>query len=112
MNDLISRQAVIDKMMDLYNEDVELYGVPIPEGFDGHRAVEAIKEIPPAEPVEIIRCKDCKWWDKKDDSPYGYCHAVKHGYHSSNWEIGIYRLYKSDFFCADGERRGTEDNDV
>lgn len=48
--DTISRQAAIDKMMDLYNEDVELYGVPIPEGFDGHRAVEAIKEIPSAEP--------------------------------------------------------------
>jgi predicted RNA-binding Zn-ribbon protein involved in translation (DUF1610 family) len=49
-DDLISRQAAIDKMMDLYNEDVELYGVPIPEGFDGHRAVEAIKEIPSAQP--------------------------------------------------------------
>ena len=55
-------------------------------------------------PQELIRCKDCKWWDKKDESNYGYCHACKHGYSSPNWEIGIYRTYKGDFFCADGER--------
>ena len=29
---------------------------------------------------EIIRCKDCKWWDKSEDSPFGYCMAMKHGY--------------------------------
>ena len=26
-------------------------------------------------PKELVRCKDCKWWDKKGESPYGYCHA-------------------------------------
>ena len=55
-------------------------------------------------PQELVRCKDCKWWDKKDDL-YGYCNACKHGYHSSNWEIGIYRTYKGDWFCADGEMK-------
>lgn len=54
---------------------------------------------------EIVMCKDCKWWDKKDDSNYGYCHACKHGYYSDHWEIGIYRTYKGNWFCADGERK-------
>ena len=54
---------------------------------------------------QIVRCKDCKWWDKKEQSSYGYCHAMKHGYHSEYWEIGIYRKYKADFFCADGEEK-------
>lgn len=58
-----------------------------------------------ADYVQVIRCKDCKWWDKKDDAPYGYCMAMKHGFVSSHWEIGIYRTYKGDFYCADGERR-------
>ena len=53
----------------------------------------------------LVRCKDCKWWDKKENSPYGYCHACKHGYQSEHWEIGIYRVYKDDWFCADGEHR-------
>ena len=57
----------------------------------------------------IVRCKDCKWWDKKDGANYGYCHACKHGYYSDHWEIGIYRTYKGDFFCADGERRTGDD---
>ena len=63
-------------------------------------AVAMLKEQP-----EIVRCEDCKWWDKKDESNYGYCHACKHGYHSDHWEIGIYRTYRGDWFCADGEKR-------
>ena len=62
-------------------------------------------KCPLKEQKEVVRCKDCKWWDKKDDSNYGYCHACKHGYHSDHWEIGIYRTYKSNWFCADGERK-------
>lgn len=54
--------------------------------------------------VPVVRCKDCKWWDKSEDSPFGYCMAIKHGYFSKNWEIGIYRRYKGDFYCADAER--------
>ena len=59
---------------------------------------------PTVDAMPVVRCKDCKWWDKKGESPYGYCHACKHGYSSPNWEIGIYRTYKGDFFCADGEK--------
>ena len=55
--------------------------------------------------VPVVRCKDCRWWDKSEDSPFGYCMAMKHGYMSTNWEIGIYRRYKGDFYCADAERR-------
>ena len=54
---------------------------------------------------DIVRCKDCKWWDKKAGSPYGYCHACKHGHRSEHWEIDIYRTYKGNWFCADGEKR-------
>ena len=58
--------------------------------------------------VEVVRCRDCKWWDEDDNDLYGYCMAMKHGYMSANWEIGIYRKYKGDFYCADGERREDE----
>lgn len=61
---------------------------------------DKLKEQP-----EIVQCKDCKWWDKKKGSPYGYCHACQHGYFSQNWDIEIYRTYKGDWFCAEGERR-------
>ena len=58
-----------------------------------------------AKQPEIVRCKDCRWWDKREGSHYGYCQACQHGYSSGHWEIGIYRSYRGDFFCADGERR-------
>ena len=104
MSDLISRELAIKTMMALETEDIEAYGCSIPEGFDGKRASDALRKIPSAQP-KLIRCKDCKWWDKGDDTPFGYCLAMKHGYFSSNWEIGIYRRYKGDFYCADAERK-------
>ena len=67
---------------------------------------EMILEIvPSADVVEVVRCKDCKWWGYLDDKgPVRVCHAAKHGYKSKNWDIGIYRTYNEDFYCADGER--------
>ena len=67
--------------------------------------VNEIDEQPTVDAVQVVRCEDCKYWDKKDDAPYGYCMAMKHGFVSSHWEIGIYRTYKGDFYCANGERR-------
>ena len=56
--------------------------------------------------AEIVRCKDCKWYEREDkESPFGYCHAMKHCHYSKHWEINIYRTYNEDFFCADAERR-------
>ena len=98
MDDLISRQAAIDALKEkvFHNLTDEFYG-----------AMQVLNELPSAQP-EIVRCKECKWWDKKDGSPVGYCHAAKHGYYSGHWEIEIYRTYKEDFYCADGEREGEE----
>ena len=47
--------------------------------------------------VEVVTCKDCKYWDKED----GYCKPSSH-------IIGQvdYILYTSaDFFCENGKRR-------
>ena len=93
-NDLINRQAAIDAVSEACFELRGVFG----------RCEDALKALPTVDAVPVVRCKDCKWWDKKHDSPYGYCKAMKHGFVSSNWEIRIYRTYKGDFYCADGER--------
>ena len=41
----VSRQQAIDKMQELEEEDIEAYGCSIPEGFDGKRAIEALKAL-------------------------------------------------------------------
>ena len=67
--------------------------------------INLLKNLPTADVVEVVRCKDCKWWGYLDDKgPVRVCHAAKHGYKSKNWDIGIYRTYNEDFYCADGER--------
>lgn len=54
MDDIIYRQMAIKAMQKLEAEDIDMYGVSIPEGFDGERAVKALRELPSAEP-EISR---------------------------------------------------------
>lgn len=52
-DDAISRRAARDAMLRLYNEDVERYGVPIPETFDAERAAQAINELPAVQPLRL-----------------------------------------------------------
>ncbi len=64
--DCISRQQAIDKMQELEDEDDEMYGCSIPEGFDGKRAIEALKALSPSIQPKIGYCKDCKHWRDSD----------------------------------------------
>lgn len=101
--DLISRHAAIDAL----EKSKKQY-------FDRRVIIGKMQDIVnnlPSAQSDIIRCKDCRWWDKSEDSPFGYCMAIKHGYMSEHWEIGIYRRYKGDFYCADAERRTDEQTD-
>ena len=88
-DDLISRQAAIDAINRAATKEAARWSV---------------EELPSAHP-EIVRCKDCRWWDKYGDYDNGYCMAAKHGYWSGHWEISIRRTYKGNFYCADAERR-------
>ena len=85
MDDLISRQAAIEvvqnRHMMLSKEKVLL--------------INDLDKLPPAQ-TEIIRCKDCKYWDttwQNDYAPnYHYCPMID-------------GTRRNDFYCADAERR-------
>lgn len=105
--DLISRQAAIEAVS---KECMELRGV-----FG--RCEDALKALPSAQPedrcgecdawnryknypsaqLEIIRCKDCMYWDKSWANDWGkdyhYC-------------IMVDSVRKGDFYCADAEWEG------
>jgi len=103
-DDTISRQAAIDALGE---------GAMVNYQAAGHnngliKAINVIKGLPSAQP-EIIRCKDCRWWDKYGDYDNGYCMAAKHGYWSEHWDISIRRTYKGDFYCADAEPKGEQE---
>lgn len=91
MKDLIDRQAAIDVMLMAIDDD-----------WEPDYATDRMNELPSAQP-EIIRCKDCKYyeiaWLKKDgtdDKRYKPSICVRGQY-------GITR--EPDWFCADAERR-------
>ena len=43
-------------------------------------------------PKELVRCKDCTDWKRRECGTYGYCER-----HDG--------FYDQDWFCADGERK-------
>lgn len=73
------------------NELAERYGAkPTQARYDA--LIEGIKESDKSI-VSVVRCKDCKWWfmDKNYDGLYRCAND------------GL--IHKSDWYCADGERR-------
>ena len=57
--------------------------------------VKIIKSLPSAQP-DIIRCKDCDWWTKQENSIQGRC-ALHKMYPSGNW------------YCGTARRRGEQE---
>ena len=56
----------------------------------------AIKDIDPNDIVHVVRCKDCKHWERDADFKDGWCRGE--------------RQYEDDF-CSRGERRGEDGSD-
>ena len=78
MSDLIERRVAIEEIYRLLKEVpiIEIGTSTFHDGIiDGYaRAISSLRSIPSSQP-EIIRCKDCKWFNKlecaiwiKDDS--------------------------------------------
>ena len=84
IDDLISRQAAIDTVMECYDND-ELFEV----------YEDRLERLPSAQ----IHCKDCRYWDtswQNDYAPdYHYCPMID-------------ETRRSDFYCADAEKKVTE----
>lgn len=80
-SDYISRQAAIIEMMD---NDVDHA-----QGTDGREVVQILEDIPAADVVPVVRCKDCRYRVDPDKC----CHPD-----------GLLRR-KNDDFCSYGKRR-------
>ena len=93
MDDLISRQAAIDRI-NKQREHMEPDVYPQDKIGDAAYRIcaEFIERLPSAQP-EIVRCKDCRYYVRDNDRPpRGKC-------------LPLNILSVDDWFCADGERR-------
>lgn len=94
-DDCISRKAAIDRI----NKQREHLRPDTDErdyiGDAAYRVcAEFIGRLPSAQP-EIIRCKDCDWWEKQKDSLQGRCELMQM-YPTGAW------------FCGNARRRTDE----
>ena len=86
MHDTISRQDAINAIMC--------------EPMDAHYPswyANRIKALPSADAIEVIRCKDCKYWHRE----------IHNGIEYFNFNSCDLNHYGDghNFYCADGERR-------
>ena len=63
--------------------------------IDYKRMDSVLFEMPTADVVEVVRCKDCVNWQTDWDTSYDGCH------YCSMIDIVI----DGDFYCKDGERK-------
>ena len=59
--------------------------------FGSPLIVRAIEEAPAEDVTEVVRCKDCVWWTKQEDSAQGRCVLM-----------GIYPT--GAWYCGNGRR--------
>lgn len=92
MDDLISRQAAINALIEMYCKSDEAGYVWIIRG-DACLRIDALTSV---DAVEVVRCKDCRWWER-DYQPR---------YHPNERPCNIVGMgTPPEWFCADGERK-------
>lgn len=60
--------------------------------YDTNAFLDSIDNAPTADVVGVVRCRECRFWTKMEDSAQGHC-LLSGGYPTVAW------------FCANGERR-------
>lgn len=109
MDDLISRKALLKELRKELREcrkDGDEFGgesILWAEGIEF--AIDAAKQIPSVDAVEVVRCKDCKHYDS-----HGYKICKLHSVEASQFGSGENIYMERDDFCSYGERRGEDDD--
>lgn len=78
MSDYIKREDAIDAME------------RVSDGICEQQAIDALCELPSADVVEVVRCKNCKWWT---------------GIECANRDIDV---VNDEEYCSYGERTTDE----
>ena len=91
-----------DKLLKDISESVVFSGrsgIPSAEVRGANKVIDRIKSAPAADVVEVVRCKDCKWFEPYEGEEHkGNCAEL----------VGLESCVYEDDFCSYGERRETE----
>ena len=109
MDDLISRRDVLVELKGLYIAQPQITNdIVWDSALDS--ATDKIKDLPSVDAVEVVRCRDCKHWNRYTlqhngndfrDWNEAECEvlASRDGYNEIN------RYVEEDDFCSYGERK-------
>ena len=92
MSDYISREAAVDAMRIIHN----------PNTARAVMSVVALRELTAADVVELVRCRDCKYYMKSNEQ----CELV-------DTRLKFYSTHKrwtEESFCSWGKRKDGSDN--
>lgn len=106
-NDLISREAALEAARTGLKNFVGIQWTPenrhfVPKVVHGVR--DALQNVPAIDAVEVVRCKDCKFYEAHRNRPGGYC------WHWEYEEGMSPNVVEDDDFCSYGERRADNGN--
>ena len=80
----------------LFNEQIE-QGVGVIDAFDAF--YDALQDTPTVDAVEVVRCKDCKWFADNNDGDWFGCWLFQ------TIQIIPEDTPKPDDYCSYGERK-------
>ena len=96
---LIDVNALIKEWNELTKRMVSDADGEIPVDFG--LVIRKLSETPTVDAVEVVRCKDCKWYKPGDlFTDIMFCHRLK----KENGKPAKYNFCEDDF-CSYGERR-------
>lgn len=99
MAEYIEREALLKEMLDFHSIPVYI-GHVSDEDIMFENMVEFVKEQPTADVVEVVRCKDCKYFEIDEEDELGEC---KCGNMAMSY-CGVLYPQRNDF-CRYGERK-------
>ena len=89
MADLIDRQQALKELaayIHLIDKTMGKGTLTDDDCMEAAKSVLGENELPAVQP-EIIRCKDCDWWTKQEDSAQGRCELMQM-YPAGGWYCG------------------------
>lgn len=100
--DLINRQTAIDFV------DAEHLVNPNEKLYSDNDVVDLLKRFPAIDAVEVVRCKDCIYYEELNNNEH-YCDAIYRNLYGD--DEGIYFDPPQNYFCAYGIRRKINGSD-
>lgn len=105
MGEYIDREKLLEHIKDAPTWEIDDKGVhdtKYPKGmFDCEDVVSSIENAPAADVEHIIRCKDCKWYER-DKLKGGFCRKPE----ASMWSPGLpIDELKPDDYCSRAKRK-------